>query len=288
MSHFLLSNKAAYQLAQTISTHLNCEILESEVLHYNSHEIELKPPQITSHFSIVGHSGDSNMSIIESLLHITNTASHTLILPYLPYCRQDKAAKISALRVFLDALVAANATVITLDVHGHTPISDPYNFIEITHCEMFSEHISQASGIIVSPDKGGLRRLRQYQDANFQHTSALHKERTAPGVVKITGNNQDFDRKDCIIIDDIVDSANTICSAARFLKESGAKKIKAFITHNLLNEAAVKLIEDSPIDSLILTNSVAPQKCALACGKIQIVDVGHTIARKLQDIIKKG
>lgn len=285
MDLFLLSNKLSQALAESVAKHGKLRNVESELSEYNCNEIELHIPSITPSMAMVGLDRDSNRAFIEALLHASLASRKILILPYLPYVRQERSGNLSPLKMLLDILTNKGITIVTLDVHGVTPLSNDYDLYEINHYEIFGAEIAKLNCLLVGPDTGSIRRLHQYPNTPI---AALKKFRAKDGVIRIEGNAEEFDRKDCIIIDDIVDSAHTVCSAAKFLKESGAKTVKAFVTHNLLNSESVKRVNDSAIDRLVMTNTVAPHESALQCEKIKIVDVGQVIANKLHGIIKKG
>ncbi|MDF3047797.1 MAG: ribose-phosphate pyrophosphokinae [Candidatus Midichloriaceae bacterium] len=138
--------------------------------------------------------------------------------------------------------------------------------------------------VFVSPDAGSKRRLKFFLDVGY-YGIALNKVRKSPSEVCISGKCEDFNRKDCIILDDIVDSANTVCRAAEFLKKCGAQRIIGYISHNLLNPDAVKRIEDSPINYLVLSDTNAPKPFVLDCEKIKIASVAAVMAKHLQNII---
>lgn len=285
MDLFLLSNKVSQTLAESVARHGDFKNIASTLSEYSCKEIELHTPDVTPSVSMVGHDRDSNRTVIEALLHASLSSRKILVMPYLPYVRQERENSLSTLKMFLDILSNQGITVITSDVHGATPISNGYDVHEITHHEIFGDETSRLQGVIVGPDRGSIRRLNQYHNSTI---AVLKKSRAKDGAVTIQGNAEEFDRKDCIIIDDIVDSAHTVCGAAKFLKESGAKTVKAFVTHNLLNSDSVKRINESEIDHLVVTNTITPHESVLKCEKIKIVDVGQVIANKLHGIIKKG
>ncbi|VVM21834.1 Ribose-phosphate pyrophosphokinase (EC [uncultured Gammaproteobacteria bacterium] len=138
--------------------------------------------------------------------------------------------------------------------------------------------------VVVSPDVGGVVRARAAaKRINDSDLAIIDKRRPAPNMVKVMNVLGDVEGRICILIDDMVDTAGTLCQAASILKEKGAKKVVAYATHAVLSGSAVDNINNSEIDELVITNTVPLTEAAVKCNKIRVV----SIAPKLAEVIKR-
>ncbi len=290
---YIVTNPSAEALANTIALANGYERITSSISTYSHAEVEVSIPNFGAKECIVmiGFSIDSNRTIMELLQHLSllkdmGVSKIYLCLPYLIYARQythDRGPK-AALKVILDIINSYELSGVQLvDVHAEDVIPYVNNSHEISHYDIFCEHIANGA-VVVAPDKGSARRVDSYRDKGYE-CAVLNKTRNSGHEVSIDGVREEFYRKDCIIIDDIVDSAGTICKAAEFLKESGAGRIEACVSHNSLNPESVARVEASPIDSLVLSDTNAARLFVLECKKIKIVSAAGVIARNLQAII---
>ncbi|CEI84923.1 ribose-phosphate pyrophosphokinase [Ehrlichia minasensis] len=241
-------------------------------------------------------------NLIELLLLIdaTNRALYpskiTLIVPYLCYTRQDRvmyrnldssSLMVSALsaKVIINILKTANIhNIIFIDLHSNqlTGFFDT-SIINLSSHTIFIEDIVGKYDIdnlvIVSPDYGALNRTRvfanalsrQYQLNNEIQVAVIDKYRAKPGVSEVMHITGNVENKDCIIIDDIVDSAGTLCNAASALKDSGALKVSAYVTHGILSGNAIQKVTNSKLDNLTTTNTI--NHSSLNTPKIQILPI---------------
>ncbi len=291
----LIANQSAQRLASDVASYNGWELIISDVISYSNAEIEifLSNLNFKQCVLIIGTSGDSNRTFMELLLHLSALRNmgmeHIhLCLPYLMYSRQfsSSSGPREGLKVIFDAINNFNlASIHFVDTHCRDIAIYVNGANEISHYDIFSKYIPSGT-LIVSPDRGSGRRANVYSSRGCS-TAMLNKVRSNGQEVRVEGEFKEFYRKDCIIIDDIVDSASTICKAAEFLKESGAGRIGGCVSHNVLNRLSVSRIEDSPIDYLMLSDTNATASFVLKCKKIQIVSAADTISRHLQNIIKK-
>ena len=140
-----------------------------------------------------------------------------------------------------------------------------------------------SSAVFVSPDAGGVERTRAYSKRMKGQLAIIDKRRERANESEVMHLVGDVKGRDCIIVDDMIDTAGTLCGAARALKEHGARNIVAVATHGIFSGPAVSRIEDSPLREVVVTDTVPLSKDAQACSKIKQV----SIARLLGEAIKR-
>jgi ribose-phosphate pyrophosphokinase len=174
--------------------------------------------------------------------------------------------------------------VLTIDLHSETIqgfFDMPADNVYAT--KLMVDHIKDNNDrkevIVVSPDVGGVVRSRALAKLLDDTDLAIIDKRRAVAnqseVMNIIGN---IEGKVCIVPDDIIDTAGTLCNAANALKEKGAKSVKAYITHPVLSGPAIDRLNDSAIDELVVTNSIPLNKEAQKCSKIRVISLANTIA----------
>jgi ribose-phosphate pyrophosphokinase len=140
-----------------------------------------------------------------------------------------------------------------------------------------------ASAVIVSPDAGGVERARAYSKRLGTSLAIIDKRRPAPNVSEVVNIIGDVSGKDAIIVDDMVDTAGTLCAAAQAVMEKGARSVTACATHGVLSPPAIDRIAASPLSEFLITDTIPPRPEVLACSKIKIVSV----ARLLGEAVKR-
>lgn len=187
------------------------------------------------------------------------------VIPYLPHSRQERKdhnrAPIAA-RVVADFLEGAGADrIITLDLHN-TAIEGFYK-IPVDNLDpsalflpMIREKMSSEDLCLCSPDFGGLTRIRKYKKVLESSMAVIHKERLSPNQVAHMEVIGDVSGKSVVLIDDMVDTAGTLCKAAQLLMDEGAASVSAFATHGLLSGNAIERLENSPISKLYITDTI--------------------------------
>lgn len=282
-------------VGESIAAKLNLKFIATNYLkHHNFNELEINPITDTENETqcilIIGALPDSNHTVIEIMLHVNALVNQgakqiILVLPYLPYGRQSRD------NIVFQMLNTFNKVVqIIIAVDCHSKMRDDIA-TEITHYDVFGAKVLQLykkDHVIIAPDRGSVRRLEQYVLNGFK-TATMTKRRSEDyQTMSFSGDAKDFFRKDCIIIDDIVDSASTICGAASFLNQCGASSIKAFVSHNLLmDNKSIYKIETSYINELVVTNTLGLLNNSFKSDKIKIVDVSEVLAQQLQKIINR-
>ncbi len=215
----------------------------------------------------------------------------TAVIPYFGYARQDRKSKsrdpISA-KLVADLITAAGADrVLTMDLHA-AQIQGFFN-IPLDHLEgmpILSQYIERKEIedlVIVSPDLGSVNRARKIANRLDVPIAIIDKRRPRPNVSEIMNIIGDIKDKNLLIIDDIIDTAGTLCNAANALKERGAKSVRACATHGLLSGPAIERIRDSALEELILLDTV-PLNPEKKLDKIKIESVAPIFAQAIQRV----
>ena len=229
------------------------------------------------------------LMLLADALKRSSASKITAVVPYFGYARQDRRVRSS--RVPISAKVVSDMfssvginRVLTLDLHSETIqgfFDMPADNIYATKLmvEDISKNYSQDNLVIVSPDVGGVVRSRALAKyLGGLELSIIDKRRDEANeseVMNIIGN---VEGKNCIVPDDIVDTAGTLCNAAKALKDAGASKVSAYITHPVLSGPAIERISNSQIDELVVTNSIPLTQDGQKCSKIRVVSIAPLIS----------
>jgi ribose-phosphate pyrophosphokinase len=218
----------------------------------------------------------------------------TAVVPYLGYSRQDRRSRLT--RVPISAKLVAQMIetsgvdrILTMDLHAdqiqgffNIPIDNIYAQPVLVNDIL--EH-NYKDIVVVSPDIGGVARARAAaKRLNDADLAIIDKRRPAPNLVKIMNVIGDVSGRTCIMIDDMVDTAGTLCQAAEILKEKGAIKVVAYATHAVLSGAAVDNIANSKLDELVTTNTIPLNEKASECFKIRQLSIAETLANVIRRI----
>lgn len=232
--------------------------------------------------------------IIVDAIRRSSAGRITAVMPYFGYSRQDRRSRLT--RVPITARMVAKMIeavgvdrILTMDLHADQiqgffdiPIDNIY-----ARPILVEDIISQKYQdiVIVSPDVGGVTRARasakKIQDAEL---AIIDKRRPAPNMIKVMNVIGNVADRTCIIIDDIIDTAGTLCQAAEVLKEKGAKKIVAYATHAVLSGNAIKTIMNSVVDEIVVTNTIPLKKEAKNCLKIRQLSIAPSLAKVITKI----
>ena len=249
-------------------------------------------------FIIQSTSKPVNDNLMELLVTIDAvkraSAKHIcVVLPYFGYARQDRKASprtpITA-KLIANILEASGADhVVTIDLHA----GQIQGFFDIPVDNIYAQpvFISYIKNlnlgddlVITSPDIGGIARARAAAKKLNCPIAIIDKRREKPGVSEVMNIIGDIKDKTCIIIDDIVDSAGTLCNASDKLIEAGAKEVLSFITHGVLSGPAIERINKSKISKLFITNSIKITEEVKNCSKIEVLSVAPLLAEALKRI----
>lgn len=232
--------------------------------------------------------------VMADALKRSSAARITAVIPYFGYSRQDRRSRLT--RVPITAKLAAKMVeasgvdrVLTIDLHAdqiqgffNIPIDNVYAQ-PVLLADMLSKDYKDV--VVVSPDVGGVVRARAAaKRINDADLVIIDKRRPAPNMVKVMNVIGDVEGRTCIIIDDMVDTAGTLCQAAGILKEKGAKKVVAYATHAVLSGSAIDNINNSELDELVTTNTIPLSKDAVNCSKIRQLSIAPTLAEVIKRI----
>ncbi len=221
----------------------------------------------------------------------------TAVLPYYGYARQDRKDKprmpISA-KLVASLLERAGASrVLALDLHaaqiqGFFDIPVDHLFAAPVMVEYFNGRLGRNDWAVVSPDAGGVERARSFAKRLNAPLAIIDKRRTDVNVAEVMNIVGDVRGKHCLIVDDLVDTAGTLVQGAGALMEQGAKSVTACATHAVLSGPAVERISGSPVQELVVTNSIPLPEEAAKCSKIRVLSVAPLLARAIQSIHEGG
>src|SRR5579875_540606 len=220
----------------------------------------------------------------------------TAVLPYYGYARQDRKDRprmpISA-RLVANLLERAGANrILALDLHaaqiqGFFDVPVDHLFASPVMVEYFDEY--RGAGLtVVSPDAGGVERARAFAKRLDSPLAIIDKRRTEVNVAEVMHIIGDVEGQDCLIVDDLIDTAGTLVKAAEALLKRGAKSVRACATHAVLSGPAVERIESSEIEEVVVTNSIPLNEEADNCSRIKQLSVAPLLAKAIQSIHEDG
>jgi ribose-phosphate pyrophosphokinase len=232
--------------------------------------------------------------IITDAMKRASCARVTAVIPYMGYARQDRRSR--SARVPITAKVVANMIaaagvdrVLTVDLHA----DQIQGFFDIPLDNVYASPVllgdiwkhSYPNQIVVSPDVGGVVRARaiakRLEDADL---AIIDKRRPNPNESEIMNIIGDVDNRECVIVDDMVDTAGTLCNAAGALKERGANLVVAYCTHAVLSGNAINILNNSPLDELVVTDTIPLSQAAQDCSRIRQLSVAEMLAESVRRI----
>jgi len=233
--------------------------------------------------------------LLSDALHRSAANSVSAIIPYFGYARQDRRSNqqrtpISA-RVVADIIchVAKVKQIVTVDIHSlqiqgfftGIPMIN-LNAGTLIHADIWKRYIDNVT--IVAPDAGGVERARCIARELETDLAVIDKRRPRANVSEIMNVLGDVRDRNCIIIDDLVDTAGTLCNAVEALKLRGAKTVSAYCTHAVLSGPAIERIENSSMDMLVVTDTIPLQPEGKKCKKIHVISMASMLAEVIRRI----
>ena len=296
----IFSGSAHPGLTAEIAQFLGVEVGQARLKQFPDSEVAFQIDENirgTDVFVIQPTSAPVDHHIMEMLVMIdafrrSSAARITAVVPYYGYARQDRKDKprvpISAKLVANIISAAGTNRVLTMDLHK----AQIQGFFDIPVDHLFAapvivEYCSrlQAEDLtIVSPDAGGAERARAYAKRLDAELAIVDKRRTEDGTAEVMNVIGDVDGRTCILQDDIIDTAGTIQKAADALKKAGAKRVLACAVHGVLSGPAIERIEKSPIDKMIVTNTIPLPAAGQGCSKIVVLSVARLLGQAIKSI----
>jgi len=297
----LLACNSNITLAKEIANYLKIPLIDAEIKRFSDHEVFVEIKENVRGedvFILQSTSKPSNDHIMELLiatdaLRRASARRITAVIPYFGYARQDRKSlprtPISA-KLVANLITSAGADrVLTLDLHA----AQIQGFFDIPVDNLFASPIFAAdikqnygenNLTIISPDVGGLVRARDVAKRVGADLAIVDKRRPRAGVSEVMNIIGDVKGKNCVIVDDIVDSGGTLCNAAEALIEKGASAVSAYITHGVLSSNANERIANSKLKELVITNSIESKIETKAVKNIRVINVANLVGEAIRNI----
>jgi len=298
----VFTGNANPQLAQSIVNHLNISLGHAVVEQFSDGEVMfeiMENVRGADVFIVQPTCQPTNDNLMELMVMIdalrrSSAARITAVIPYFGYARQDRRPR--SARVPITAKVVAKMIsqsgadrVLTVDLHA----DQIQGFFDIPVDNVYASPIllgdlwrqKHADLMVVSPDVGGVVRARalakRLDDADL---AIIDKRRPKANVAKVMNIIGEVEGRSCVLVDDLVDTAGTLCKAADALKEHGAKMVVAYITHPVLSGPAITNIENSQLDELVVTDTIPLSAEAQACTRVRQLSISELLAETMRRI----
>lgn len=288
-------------LADAISAYLGVPVAKASIRRFSDMEVFVEIMDNVRGedvFVVQSTSYPANDNLMELLITIDalkrgSARRITAVIPYFGYARQDRKTggrtPISA-KLVANMITAAGADrVLTLELHA----GQIQGFFDIPTDNLHASPVmaphmeklfSPEETVMVSPDVGGVVRARAMAKKLNTDLAIIDKRREKAGVSEVMNIIGEVDGKNCILVDDIVDSAGTLCNAAVALKNAGAKSIHAYIVHGVLSGGAVARVASSPIEKLVITDSICATESVRMCANIEQLSIAPLMGEAMKRI----
>lgn len=295
----LVSGTSNPHLSKKISEFLDVPLVNPQIRRFANGEIYCeieKNVRGADVFVIQSTSAPVNEHLMELLIIIdalkrASANSITAVVPHYGYSRQDRKSSprtpITA-KLVADMMTVAGATrVVTMDLHagqiqGFFNIPFDNIFASPVLLEYIQKNLSKENIITVSPDAGGVERVRYYAKRMNTDLALIDKRRTGPNVAEAMNVIGDVSGKDCVIIDDMIDTAGTLVQAAKALKKNGSKKIYAVATHPVFSDPAIQRISEcEELEQVIVTDTIPLSAEGKKVDKIKVVSTADILAKAI-------
>jgi len=298
----LFSGNATPELAAKVAQYLGVKIGKAKVSRFMDGEVNteiLENVRGMDVFLLQSTCAPTNESLMELVimadaLHRSSAGRITAVVPYFGYARQDR--RVRSARVPISAKVVADMMavvginrVLTVDLHA----DQIQGFFDIPVDNVYATPIlinqiqKNATGdeIVVSPDVGGVVRARAVaKRLNDSELAIIDKRRPEENQAEVMHIIGDVEGRDCIIVDDMVDTAGTLCTAADALKANGAKSISAYATHAVLSGNAINNINNSALTQLVVTDTIPLREDAQQCSRIKVLSLSDMLGESIKRI----
>jgi len=298
----LLAGNANKPLAEAIAAYLHVELTNASIKRFSDMEVFVEINENVRGedvFVVQPTSYPANDNLMELLVTLdalrrASANRITAVVPYYGYARQDRKTTprtpiTSKLVANLITQAGANR-VVTLDLHSgqiqgffDIPLDNLYAqpvFIK----DIKDNYTSNGGPVIVSPDVGGVVRARAIAKRLDTDLAIIDKRRERAGVSEVMNIIGDVNDRDCILVDDIVDSAGTLCNAAVALMNEGAKSVSAYVTHGVLSGGAVGRVSASPMHELVITDSIQATEAVRLADNVRQLSIAPLMAEAVKRI----
>ena len=297
----VLSGTSNVKLSKEIAKLLKVKLVNTNIIRFADGEVYVEINENirgNSIFVVQSSSHPANDNLMELLVCIdalrrSSAKNITAVIPYFGYARQDrKVVPRTSISAKLVSNLITNAgahRVVTVDLHagqiqGFFDMPVDNLFTTPLFARYIKKNIKSKDLICVSPDAGGIERTRGLATKIHADLAIIDKRRPEPGKSKVMNIVGDVQGKDCIIVDDILDSGGTIVNAADALVKKGAKNIYVFITHAVLSGDAINKLQKSKIKKLIITDSIDNSKKIRKASKIEVLSIAQLMAEAIKRI----
>lgn len=296
----LISGNAHPVLAEEMSKHLEIPLLDNVVKRFSDGEVWVEIKENVRHtdvYIVQPTSNPANENLMELLIMVdamkrASASTITAVIPYYGYARQDRKTQprvpITA-KLVADLLTSAGVDrVVSMDLHAGQ-IQGFFNipFDHLYALPVFLDYFKDVKAddlVVVSPDTGGAERARAYAKRLGAPIALIDKRRPKPNVSEVMHIIGEVKGKNCILVDDIVDTAGTLTSAAKALIENGAKSAVACCTHAVLSGPAIDRINNSVLEKLIVSNTIPLSEEAKKSEKIEQVSIAKLLSEGISRI----
>lgn len=285
-------------LARDICQHLNVAMGNAKVKTFSDGEVLVEIGENVRGrdvYVVQSTSSPANHNLMELLVMVdalkrASAARINAVVPYFGYARQDRKvaprAPITAKLVADLMSVAGIDRLLTMDLHA----GQIQGFFDIPVDHLYAAPVmlneirqqNLADLIFVSPDAGGTERARAYAKRLHAGLAIIDKRRSGPNVAEVMHIIGDVEGKNCVIIDDMIDTAGTLCAAATALQEHGALDIYACATHGVLSGPALQRITDSPLKKVYITDTIPTHEKLAQCKTLRSLSVSHLLAEAIR------
>ena len=296
----IFSGNSNVPLASEICTCLGVPLGKAKVRNFSDGEIMVEIGENVRGldvFVIQSTCAPSNNNLMELLVMVdamkrASAARITAVIPYFGYARQDR--KVAPRTPITSKLVADLITtagtdrVLTMDLHagqiqGFFNIPVDHLYAAPVMLADVKEHIKERL-VVVSPDAGGTERARAFAKRLDAGLAIIDKRRSGPNVSEVMHIIGDVEGQICLIVDDMIDTAGTLCQAAKALKAQGAREVYACATHAVLSGPALERINDSCLREVVITNTIPTTEKLAACAKLRSMSVAGLLAEAIKRI----
>lgn len=298
----IISGNSNIPLAESIANHLGMELTKATIKRFSDQEIWVEIQENVRGedvYIIQPTSNPTNDNFMELLIIIdalkrASAKRIVAVLPYFGYARQDRKpgprTPISAKLVANLITTAGADKVLTMDLHagqiqGFFDIPTDNLFASpVLVADMKKRYAKEKNVMVVSPDVGGVVRARAYASRLEVPLAIIDKRREKAGVSEVMNVIGDVKDYHCVFVDDIVDSAGTLCNAAGALIDQGAKSVSAYVSHGVLSGPAIDRINKSALEHVVTTDSICATESVKNCDKVVQISIAPLFAKAIRRI----